>query len=111
MENRMSKFLGRAEKAEAKVAEQAATIDRLTAESKHFQQKLALIFDQSHYADSYGVEGSSFSVCRWCGGGSGPGGHSPFKHNDECLMDDAELEKQVAWIWEEPQTEQSGDSK
>lgn len=91
---------------EAKVAEQAATIERLTAESKHFQQKLALIIDQSHYADSYGVEGSSFSVCRWCGGGSGPGGHYPFKHNEGCLMDDDELAKQVAWLWEEPEATQ-----
>jgi hypothetical protein len=77
-----------------------AYMDWLEAEVLLLKKKLALIFDQSCYSDSLGVIGSGFSVCRWCGGGSGPGGNPGFSHNQGCLMDDDQLEKRVADVWE-----------
>jgi hypothetical protein len=77
-------------------------IERIgTAEGERdeFKRKLAIIFDQSCYSDSLGVVGSDFSVCRWCGGGSGPGGKPSFTHNADCLMDDSVLEQKVQGVW------------
>jgi hypothetical protein len=71
------------------------------ADASLLKKKLAVLFDNSCYGDSLGVDGSSFTVCRWCGGGSGPGGNPGFKHNDGCLFDDDALEKKVADVWEE----------
>lgn len=74
-------------------------VPSLEQERDEYKRKLALIFDQSCYSDSLGVPGSGFSVCRWCGGGSGPGGSPPFTHNNDCLMDDSVLERKVSEIW------------
>lgn len=68
---------------------------------KELRRWIAVLFDSVTYSDSYGVEGSSFSVCRWCGGGSGPGPSAPFKHNRDCIFDNDDLEKRVQGAWEE----------
>lgn len=86
---------------EAQLSTTLASLAQSEAERERLQRKLALIFDQSCYSDSLGVEGSSFLVCRWCGGGSGPGGKPAFSHNKGCLLDNDELEKEVAGVWEE----------
>ncbi len=75
-------------------------LTKLETELRDTKQKLALLFDSSCYSDSLGVEGSSFTVCRWCGGGSSPG-KSDFTHNTECLFDDDALEQRVNGVWEE----------
>lgn len=75
--------------------------DTLKAERDEIAKKLALLFDESCYSDSLGVHGSDFTVCRWCGGGSGPGGNPGFKHNAGCLLDDDALEAKVKYVWEE----------
>ena len=84
-----------------RIAKAESSNRELREQVEPLKRKLAVLFDQSCYSDSLGVEGSSFSVCRWCGGGSGPGGSSPFKHGLGCLFDDGELENRVADVWQE----------
>lgn len=43
---------------------------------------VAFIADEGTYADSYGVPGSDFGVCRFCEAGGAPG--IPFEHNKTC---------------------------
>ena len=65
------------------------------------KRQLAIICDEVVYTDSYGVEGSDFQVCRWCGGGSGPGGNPPFTHMDSCLFSMGILAGRVADVFQE----------
>ena len=87
--------------ARERIASLTAQVATLESDAQQYKRKLAVLFDESTYSDSYGVEGSSFGVCRWCGGGSGPGGSAPFKHNAGCLFDDDALEAKVRDVWDE----------
>lgn len=78
----------------------AKDISNLKQENIDMKRKLAIIFDECCFSDSLGVPGSSFSVCRWCGGESSPG-QADFKHTPGCLMEDEALEEKVRCLWEE----------
>jgi hypothetical protein len=67
-------------------------------ESTAYKRRLAILFDEAVYGDSLGVQGSEFTVCLWCGGGSSPG-KGDFAHNRGCLFDDDALEKKVLDVW------------
>jgi prefoldin subunit 5 len=75
-------------------------ITALESSLRDIERKLAVIFDDVIYSDSYGVPGSSFSVCRWCAGGSGPGGNPGFRHNPNCLFEDGALESKIEEHWD-----------
>jgi hypothetical protein len=84
---------------ERQIADSLERERNLTRERDSYARKIAIIFDESTYSDSLGVEQSGFSVCRWCGGGSSPG-RGDFRHKTPCLLDDEELEKKVSYVWE-----------
>lgn len=72
---------------------------QVQAELEEARKHLTLIVDDAVYSDSLGVEGSGFSVCRWCGGGSSPG-KGDFAHNHGCIFEDGKLEEMSAQVWE-----------
>jgi hypothetical protein len=86
---------------EVTLIERTSRAEAALEDLQELKRWIATLFDQVTYSDSYGVEGSSFSVCRWCGGGSGPGGTAPFRHNDGCMFENDALEKKVADVWQE----------
>lgn len=87
----------------AEFAEYADEVERqlrqVQVELEEARKHLALIVDDAVYSDSLGVEGSGFSVCRWCGGGSSPG-KGDFAHNHGCIFEDGKLEEMSAQVWE-----------